>query len=144
MNAASVSAVIHFNFRGQAREALAFYQSVFGGKLSVVSYKDAHSVTDESEADQIMWGQVAADNGFRVMAYDVPSHTPWHAGENAFLVALQAQTPEEVSAYWNKLSEDATVTAPLAPSQWSPLYGMLKDRFGVNWVLSVVTEYTGA
>ena len=143
MNPASVSAVIHLNFRGHAREALGFYQSVFGGEVALVSYKEAHSVTDEAEADQVMWGQVAADNGFRVMAYDVPSHTPWNPGQNAFLVALQAQTAGELSAYWDKLSEGATVTAPLAPSQWSPLFGMLTDRFGVNWVLSVVTEYTG-
>lgn len=82
-------------------------------------------------------GQVAADNGFRVMAYDVPSHTAWNPGELAFLVVVEAPTVEETSAYWDKLSEGATITAPLAPAQWAPLYGMLKDRFGVNWVLSV-------
>ncbi len=144
MPTATVHAVVHFNFRGQARAALEFYQSVFGGDLAVVTYKEAHSVSAESEADQIMWGQVAAASGFRVMAYDVPSHTPWNPGENAFLVALQAETAEEISAYWDKLSDGATVTAPLAPSQWSPLFGMLKDRFGSNWVLSVMTPYTGA
>lgn len=142
MKAASVGAVIHLNFRGQAREALGFYQSVFGGSVAVVTYKEAHNVT--KEADQIMWGQVAADSGFRVMAYDVPSHTPWNPGELAFLVVVEAQTPEEINAYWDKLSAGATITAPLAPSQWSPLYGMLKDRFGVNWVLSVAVAYTGA
>ena len=139
MKPATVSAVTHLNFRGQAREALGFYQSVFGGQVEAVSYKDAHSVTDESEADQLMWGQVAADNGFRVMAYDVPSHTPWNPGENAFLIALQAATPEEVSAYWDKLSDGASVITQLQPSQWSPLFGMLKDRFGASWALSVTS-----
>ncbi len=129
--------IIHLNFRGQAREALDFYQSVFGGNLTLVTYKDAHQVTAESEADQIMWGEVAADSGFRVMAYDVPSHTPWNPGENAFLVVTQTETAEDVRECWSKLSVGATITSPLAPSQWSPLYGMLKDRFGVNWVLSV-------
>ena len=138
-----MKAIIHLNFRGQAREALGFYQSVFGGNMALVTYKDAHQVTQESEADQIMWGEVAADSGFRVMAYDVPSHTPWNQGENAFLVAAQAETAEDIRECWNKLSEGATVTSPLAPSQWSPLYGMLKDRFGVNWVLSVAVAYNG-
>lgn len=139
----SVSAVIHMNFRGQARDALNFYHAIFGGHVSLVTYKDAHQVTAESEAEQIMWGEVAADSGFRVMAYDVPSHTLWNQGENAFLVALQAESADQVSAYWDKLREGATITAPLAPSQWSPLYGMLKDRFGVNWVLSVAVAYNG-
>ena len=47
----------HLNFRGDARAALAFYQSVFGGDLVVVTYTDAHNVQDPAEADQIMWGQ---------------------------------------------------------------------------------------
>jgi uncharacterized glyoxalase superfamily protein PhnB len=41
----------------------------------------------------------------------------------------------EISALWEKLSAGATVVQPLAPSGWIPLYGMLKDRFGVTWVL---------
>ncbi|NGZ87858.1 VOC family protein [Duganella aceris] len=139
-----MKAVIHLNFRGQAREALGFYQSVFGGDVTLVTYKDAHKVTEQSEAEQIMWGQVAADDGFRVMAYDVPSHTAFNPGELAFLVVVEAATAEETSARWDKLSDGATITAPLAPSPWSPLYGMLKDRFGVNWVLSVATAYSEA
>ena len=69
----TVNAVAHLNFRGDARAALEFYHSVFGGGQVVVSYKDAGNVQYSSEADQVMWGQVAADNGFRVMAYDVHS-----------------------------------------------------------------------
>ena len=137
MKPATVSAVVHLNFSGRAREALDFYQSVFGGQVNAITYKDFNQVTDEAEADQLMWGQVAADSGFRVMAYDVPSHTPWNPGENAFLVAVEVSTPDEVRAYWDKLSASATVTAALQSAQWTPLFGMLKDRFGVHWTLSV-------
>lgn len=140
MKPATVSAVVHLNFRGQARDALSFYQSVFGGELAAMTYKEIGQVTNEAEADQLMWGQVAADSGFRVMAYDAPSHTPWNPGENAFLIALEAKTPEEVRAYWDKLSDGASVIAELQPAQWSPLFGMLKDRFGISWALSVAAE----
>ena len=140
MKPATVSAVIHLNFRGQAREALEFYQSVFGGQVNAMTYKDFNQVTNEAEANQLMWGQVAADTGFRVMAYDAPSHTPWSQGENAFLVAVEAKTPEEIRAYWEKLSAGATVTAELQSARWTPLFGMLKDRFGVNWTLSVAAR----
>lgn len=91
-----------------------------------------------------MWGQVAADSGFRVMAYDVPADMPWNQGENAFFVSLRGETTEEITAYWKKLSDGAAVLQPLEPAQWAPLYGMLKDRFGVTWVLDAVSEYNAS
>ena len=140
----SVNTVTHLNFRGDAHAALTFYQSVFGGDVVAITYKDAGNVQDPSEADQVMWGQVAADNGFRVMAYDVPARLPWDRGENAFFVSLRGETAEEVSAYWAKLSVGAAVVQPLGPAQWAPLYGMLKDRFGITWVVDVVSEYAAS
>jgi PhnB protein len=140
----SVKAVTHLNFRGDARAALGFYQSVFGGELTVVTYEDAHSVQDPAEAGQVMWGQVVADNGFGVMAYDVPSRLPWAAGESPFFISLRGETAEQITAFWERLSEGANVVQPLAPAQWAPLYGMLKDRFGITWVVDVVSEYAAS
>ncbi len=140
----SVNAVTHLNFRGTARAALEFYQSVFGGELTIATYKDVGNVQDPSEADQVTWGQVSADNGFRVMAYDVPSQVTWSQGEKAFFVSLRGETSEEITAYWEKLSKGATIVQALAPAQWAPLYGMLKDQFGVIWVVDVVSQYNAA
>jgi PhnB protein len=137
----SVNVTNHLNFRGDARAALELYQSVFGGDLTIVTYKDAHDVHSPAEADQVMWGQVAAKNGFRVMAYDVPSRMPWEQGKNAFFVSVRGDSVAEITALWEKLSAGATIAQPLAPSGWAPLYGMLKDRFGITWVLDVATEY---
>lgn len=140
----SVDTVTHLNFRSDARQALKFYQSVFGGEATIITYKDANNVQELSEADQVMWGQVVASNGFRIMAYDVPSRMPWDQGKNAFFVSVRGETAEEISACWNKLSEGATIIQPLEPAQWAPLYGMLKDRFGVIWVLDVVSQYAAS
>ncbi len=140
----SVKVVPHLNFRGDARAALEFYQSVFGGDMAIVTYENAGNVQDPSEADQVMWGQVAADSGFRVMAYDVPSRMPWDLGENPFFVSLRGDTTEEITVYWAKLSDGATILQPLASAQWAPLYGMLKDRFGITWVVDVVSEYNAS
>ena len=134
----------HLNFRGDARAALEFYRTVFGGDLAVVTYTDAHNVQDPAEANQVMWGQVVAPNGFGVMAYDVPSRTPWEPGKNAFFVSVRGDSAEEIATLWEKLSIGATVVQPLAPSGWTPLYGMLKDRFGITWVLDVAVAYTPA
>jgi PhnB protein len=136
----SLRAVTHLNFRGDARAALGFYHDVFGGDRMMISYQEAGNVQDPAEADQVMWGQVVAKSGVRLMAYDVPSNMAWNPGEIPFFVSLQGDAPDEISQYWEKLGEGATVVQPLAPAGWSPLYGMLKDRFGVTWVLAVAND----
>lgn len=139
----SVTTTTHLNFRGAAREALDFYQSVFGGRTVAVTYGDAGAVRDESEADWVMWGEVVGDNGFHVMAYDVPSKLPWDQGENPFFVSVRGDDAEEISALWDKLAKGATIVRPLEPAQWAPLYGMLTDGFGVTWVLDVAAPHHG-
>ncbi|MBO3751669.1 VOC family protein [Streptosporangiaceae bacterium NEAU-GS5] len=139
----SVTTTTHLNFRGDARAALEFYRSVFGGHLAVVTYKDAGNVQEDSDADQVMWGQVLADSGFHVMAYDVPTRMGYNPGENPFFVSLRGATVEEITGYWDKLSDGAAVVIPMGPAGWAPAYGMLRDRFGVVWVVDVVSEYNG-
>ena len=133
----SVQVVTHLNFQGQARAALAFYRSVFGGELTQVTYAQLGRVAAPEDAERIAWGQVAAPNGFRIMAFDVASGTPWRQGENAFYVSLRGDSEQEIRALWQGLAQEASIVHPLAPAQWSPLYGMLEDRFGVTWVVDV-------
>ncbi|GAB3895993.1 VOC family protein [Microbispora bryophytorum] len=139
----SITTTTHLNFRGDARAALDFYHSVFGGNVAAVTYKDAGTAQNPDEADWVMWGQVIADNGFHVMAYDAPSHTPWNQGENAVFVSVRGDDTGEITALWEKLAAGSIVVRPLEPAQWAPLYGMLKDPFGVVWVLDVAALYTG-
>jgi PhnB protein len=124
----------HLNFRGDAREALEFYQKVSGGDLAVITYGN---MGNAENPDQAVWGQVRGGNGFHVMAYDVPAARPFSRGDDPFFVSLRGDSADEISALWEKLSDGATVVVPLAASPWAPLYGMLKDRFGITWVLDV-------
>lgn len=140
----TIKTTTHLNFRGDARAALAFYQSVFGGKQALVTYKDAGAVQNPDEADQVMWGQVEAESGFRIMAYDVPSRLSWNPGEIPVFVSVRGSDADEVAGYWQKLAVDATILQALAPAGWSPLYGMLRDRFGITWVLDVEVAYAPA
>ena len=137
----TINTVTHLNFRGDARAALAFYQSVFGGEQMMISYADAHNIQVSAEADQIMWGQVTAENGFRIMAYDVPSAMSWSPGEIPFFVSVRGEDAAEITRYWKKLCAGSTIIRPLEPAAWAKLYGMVKDRFGVTWVLDVVAPY---
>ncbi|AWB96415.1 bleomycin resistance protein [Agromyces badenianii] len=137
----TVNVTPHLNFRGDARAALEFYQSVFGGHLAVITYADANSVSAPAEADQVMWGQLVSEAGFRIMAYDVPSHTRHERGVIPFFVSVRGADAEEITSYWEKLVDGATVVAALAPAQWAPLYGMLEDRYGITWVLDVEVQW---
>jgi PhnB protein len=140
----TIKSVVHLNFRGDAREALTFYHSVFGGQVMLISYADAHAAQTPAEADQIIWGQVASDDGFHVMAYDVPAATAWNAGEIPFFVSVRGDDPDQLTRLWGKLCQGGAVKQPLGPSGFSPLYGMVKDAFGVTWVVDLQVAYAPA
>ena len=139
----SVTTTAHINFRGQAREALEFYRSVFGGDTAIATYADIHQVDDQEQADGVAWGQVEAPSGFRVMAYDVQTAKPYDQGRNAFYIALRGTDADEIQAQWNGLADGATVLIPLAAAAFAPLYGMLTDRYGVTWIVDVTAPPAG-
>lgn len=130
----------YLNFRGDAREALEFYRSVFGGDLTVSSFAD-FGMTDvpESERDQVMHGQLETAAGFTLMASDVPSHMEYAPGANSFSVSLsgKAEDDAELRGYWLKLGEGAVIQEELATAPWGAAFGMLRDRFGVNWLVNI-------
>lgn len=141
----ALTTTLHLNFRGQAKEALEFYHSVFGGDLVLVPYGDLQSGQSAEQADQIVWGQVLAANGFHIMAYDVQDSLPYSAGENPFYVSLRSAETEEVQRYGSALaaSDGVTVHVPFGPAAFSPLYGKLTDRFGVTWIIDVMVPWQG-
>ncbi|WP_238940666.1 VOC family protein [Pseudoroseomonas ludipueritiae] len=129
------------NFRGNARDALAFYQSVFTGDLTAFTYREAQAVTDPAEADQIIWGQVLAEDGFHIMACDIPSATLWEPGTIPVFVSVRGEDAEKINRYWKGLVEGGTIVRSPAEASLSPLYGMVRDRFGITWVLDVQAAY---
>ncbi|WP_280401400.1 VOC family protein [Nocardia carnea] len=154
----SVNAVAHLNFHGQAGAALEFYRSVFGGQATIVTYRDFGMPAELPDAPKVAFGQVVADNGFRVMAYDVPgAEAPEAQGapttrrengttltEEPFFLSVRGETVEEVGALWKRLADGAIVIEEYGPAQWAPAFGMLTDRFGITWVLDVAAEYAQA
>ncbi|WP_328647566.1 VOC family protein [Amycolatopsis sp. NBC_00348] len=154
----TLSAVTHLNFHGQAREALEFYQSVFGGQLTVATYADFGMPAEVPGADRVVFGQVVAENGFQVMAYDVPgSQTPAAPGapttrrENGttittepFFLSVRGESVDEVTPVWEGLAKGGAVIEAFGPAPWAPGFGMLADRFGVTWIVDVAAEYAQA
>lgn len=140
----SVTTTPHLNFRGAAKAALEFYHSVFGGRLILVSNADAHSAETPAEADQIKFGQVIGADGFQIMAYDVPASASYDQGEKSVFVSVRGDSADEIATLWGRLAQGSTIVEDLGPSAFSPAYGMLKDRFGVTWVLDVAVAWDAA
>jgi PhnB protein len=148
----TIQTTTHLNFRGDARQALEFYHSVFGGHTVINTYADFGRPAELPGADKVVFGQVAAENGFRVMGYDIPGQTdgPIAGGgatrrennttvtDQALFVSIGSDSLQELQSYWDALTVDATIVEPLAASAWSDGFGMLTDRFGVTWSVSVV------
>ena len=136
----SVRTTPHVNFRGQARAALEFYHSVFGGDIALATYADIHAAEDLSQDDQIAFGRVTAPNGFDVMAYNVQPSKDFDPGRNAFYITLQSSDEAEVRTGWTALADGAQdVLIPLGPAPFASLYGMLTDRFGVTWIVGMMS-----
>lgn len=148
----AITTTTHLNFRGTARQALDFYAAVFGGDVTAATYADLGAPAGTPGSDKIVFGQVVAANGFRVMAYDVPGHDDADGSavsgstrrENGatitsrtFFQSLRGDSLDEVTGYWNSLADGAEIIEPLADSAWSAGFGMLTDRFGVTWVIDV-------
>jgi len=141
----------HLNFRGDARQALEFYQSVFGGHTVLNTYADFGMPAGLPGAHNVVFGLVTSENGFRVMGYDIPGQSGGSlAGggstrrennttvtEQALFVSIESESLDELQGYWDNLAADAVIVEPLAASAWSPGFGMLTDRFGVTWSASV-------
>jgi PhnB protein len=147
----TIQTTTHLNFRGDARQALEFYQSVFGGHLVVNTYADLGMPADVPGADKVVFGLVAAENGFRVMGYDIPGQTEGSISgggmtrrengttvtDQALFVSIGSDSLDELQGYWDALVVGATIVEPLAASAWSAGFGMLTDQFGVTWSIGV-------
>lgn len=130
----------YLSFRGNAREAMEFYHSVFGGDLVLNRYDSIPGVMgDGDEGSKIMHGQLNTPNGLTLMGADMPdsmSDTPdVTAGGSS--VCVWGDDDEQIRAYWTALSENAEIRVPFEKAPWGDTFGDLRDRFGVSWMFSL-------
>lgn len=127
----------YLSFRDDARQAMEFYQSVFGGELTLNTFGNSPmSDTYPGEKDKVLHGQLLTPSGFTLMGADTPAEMERTTGD-AYSVSLSGEEDAELRGYWEKLSDGATVTAPLNVAPWGDAFGMLTDRFGVRWLVNI-------
>jgi uncharacterized glyoxalase superfamily protein PhnB/uncharacterized protein YndB with AHSA1/START domain len=130
----------YLNFAGNTEEAFLFYKSVFGGEfLALQRFKDTPEAgkIPENEQDKIMHVALPIGNGNILMATDaLESMGQKLTVGNNFSLSVDAESKEEADRLFNKLSEGGKPTMPMEQTFWGAYFGMLTDRFGIQWMVS--------
>lgn len=124
----------YLGFVDKAGEAMAFYQSVFGGDLTTNTFGE-YGDTGPS-ADLVMHAMLETPSGYTLMASDTPPGMDQH-GAGLPTISLSGDDADELRGYWEKLSEGGSTSVPLEKQMWGDEFGQCVDKFGVGWMVNI-------
>jgi PhnB protein len=128
----------YISFRNNAREAIEFYHSVFGGELTISTFADLHASQDPSEDNLIMHSMLVAPNGLTLMASDTTQRMAYTPGDNMSVsLSGEAEDEETLKAYWTGLMDGGTESTPLSKAVWGDSFGMGTDKYGTTWLVNI-------
>ncbi len=129
----------YLGFRDNARQAMEFYQSVFGGELALSTFGEMHASDDPTESEKIMHGMLETSSGYTIMGADTPDSMEYSPSTNQHSVSLSGDGDDEQALrdYFEKLSGSGQVTVPLEKAPWGDFFGMCVDGYGVNWLVNI-------
>jgi PhnB protein len=126
----------YISFTDNARQAMEYYQQVFGGTLTLNTFGE-YGAPDTDFADKIMHGMLeSTDLGFTLMGADTPPGMDRNPG-SAITVSLSGDDDVVLRGYWDKLSDGGEVSVPLEKQMWGDEFGSCTDRFGVPWLVNI-------
>jgi PhnB protein len=125
----------YISFPGNARDAMEFYEGVFGGTLTLNTFGELGGA-DAPSPDKIMHGMLETDRGFTLMGADTPPGMEHDPGNN-IAVSLSGDDADDLRGYWEALSDGGTVAVPLEKQMWGDEFGMCVDRFGIQWMVNI-------
>ena len=125
----------YLSFSGNTREAMEFYNSVFGGTLVVNTFGE-YGEQNPEVADKVMHAMLETDRGFTLMASDPAPGMEIQAGNN-ISISLSGDDADELRGYWEKLSGEGNVQMPLEKQMWGDTFGMCTDKFGLTWLVNI-------
>lgn len=129
----------YLNFGGNAEEAFNFYQSVFGGDFAMVMrFKDAPSefAGQGKDENRIMHIALPIGPNTILMGSDISSEMPPPQFGDNIHISYTADSKDNATTIYNKLSQGGTEVMSMQNTFWGSYFGMLKDRFGINWMIS--------
>ncbi|HSK23018.1 MAG TPA: VOC family protein [Egicoccus sp.] len=131
----------YLQFQDQAREAMAFYQGVFGGDLTSQTYAEGGMSAHPSNDGRIMHSQLVTADGLVLMAGDLPDGAPYQPG-SSISISLSGEDEPRLSRCFDALADGGTVVEPLAVAPWGDRFGMCVDRFGMAWMVNIGSSPT--
>jgi len=128
-------------FQGRCEEAIEFYKKALGAQVQMVMrFKDSPEppppgMMPPGSENKVMHASFTVE-GTTVMVSDGEvSGKPKFQG---FSLAMNVKSAADTDRYFNALAEGGTVQMPLGKTFWSPRFGMVTDRFGVQWMIGVM------
>jgi len=136
------------NFNGNAEEAFNFYKSVFGGEFTkVVRFKDLANddfKVPKNEENKLMHIALPIGSHNVLMANDVPEFMGRvNESENRSKIAVSSESREEADKIFNGLSAGGDIEGPIGDSPWGTYAGMLRDKYGIEWIVDFDPNYKG-
>jgi PhnB protein len=130
----------YLNFNGNTEEAFMYYRSVFGGEfLTLMRFGDMPGSEKMNVHDRkkIMHVALPVGDSNILMGTDAleSMNQKLTLGDN-FSISITSDNEAEVKRMFDALAADGTVIMPLSSESWSPLFGILKDKYGVQWMLN--------
>ncbi|MBL0735558.1 VOC family protein [Flavobacterium sp. GN10] len=127
-------------FNGTCEAAFLFYKSVFGGDFPYIGkFKDAPAeegeVLSEEALNRIMHVSLPIGNSILMGSDTHPRYGDVGFGDN-FSVSINAESREDADKIFNGLSAGGKVEMPMNDTFWGSYFGMFKDKFGINWMVS--------
>jgi PhnB protein len=129
----------YLGFKDNARDAMEFYKSVFGGTLELHTFKEYHSSEDPRDDNKIMHSMLETENGMLLMASDMPDSMEYKIGSN-ISISLSGDNEAELTEYFEQLSKEGTITMPLMKAPWGDSFGMCSDKFGISWMVNISAQ----
>ena len=125
----------YLSFSDDARQAMEFYRSVFGGNLDLSTFGE-FGAEGSPDADKNMHSRLTTDGGLVLMGAGTPAGMQHESGTN-ISVSLSGEEAGELRGYWEKLADGGSVSVPLEKQMWGDEFGMCVDRFGIPWMVNI-------
>jgi PhnB protein len=125
----------YLNWRGEAADAMAFYQSVLGGELASNTFAEFGGMgVPEAEQGQVMHAQLSVSDSITLMGSDVPSTHDVQISNGT--VSLSGDDVDQIRGWFEGLAAGGTVDLPFEKAPWGDHFGQVTDRFGITWMFN--------
>ncbi|KAG2393858.1 hypothetical protein C9374_003622 [Naegleria lovaniensis] len=130
----------YLTFSGQCEEAMKFYQSCLGGELEIIKYKDSQKKDQYPHLqDKVIHSSLKTSQAPILLACDDPvecekPNAPF-VNHNGYSLSVTAENVEEGLEIFNLLVSDGEVVIPFGKTHFSEGFGMLKDKYGISWMI---------